>query len=145
MSPSTGLRAASRSSSPECGFTLIEVVIAFAIAALILVMLSQALGVGIAGTSRATSSEEATILAQSALDPIGVIAPLRDGDTADLDRDGYHVHVDVSRFADPSAPHTEGYLKLFRLSATVAWRGRLAAHTLTLTTLRLGPEGRPAQ
>jgi general secretion pathway protein I len=144
MSLSIGLPAVSRSPSPDRGFTLIEVLVALTVAALLLVALSRAIGTGMVGAVRATSIEKATMLAQSALDPLGVIAPLRDRDSADLDRDGYHVHVAVSRYEVPGVPHIQGYLKLFRLNATVAWREGFATRSLSLTTLRLGPEGQAA-
>lgn len=147
MSLSIGLQAASRSPSRAAepggaaGFTLIEVMVAFAVATLLLVALSRALGLGVMGTARAKSAEEAAILAESALDPLGVIAPLKDGDRADLDRGAYHVHVAVDRYVDANAAHVQGYLTLYRLSATVAWREGPRRRALTLTTLRLGPQG----
>ena len=145
MSWSIGSRDAYRWRNPEAGFTLIEVLVAFAVAALLLVVLSRGLGLGMLSTARVKSAEEATILAQSALDPLGVIAPLRNGDRADLDHGAYHIHVAVDRYDDANGPHADGYLKLFRLSATVDWREGLRARSLTLTTLRFGPEGRLAQ
>jgi general secretion pathway protein I len=126
---------------PDAGFTLIEVMVAFAVAALLLVVLSHALGLGAVGTARVQSAEAATILAQSALDPLGVIAPLKDGDRADLDHGDYHVHVAVDRYKDGDAPRVQGYLTLYRLSAAVRWREGMRERTVTLTTLRLGPPG----
>jgi general secretion pathway protein I len=147
MSSSIGSRVACRSASraaePDAaaGFTLIEVIVAFAVAGLLLVILSRALGLGVMGTARVKSADDAAILAESALDPLGVITPLKDGDTADLDRGAYHIHVTVDRYADSAAPRVPGYLTLYRISATVAWREMLRRRDLTLTTLRLGPQG----
>lgn len=116
-------RSASRAAEPGggAGFTLIEIIVAFAVAALLLVVLSRALGLGIESTARVKSADEAVILAESALAPLGVIAPLKDGDTADLDRGIYHVHVAVDRYADSDASRVQGYLTLYRVSATVSW------------------------
>lgn len=147
MSWSIGSRVACPSANPAAepdaiaGFTLIEVIVAFAVAGLLLVMLSRALEMGVVGTARVKSADEAAILAESALDPLGVITPLRDGDTADLDHGAYHIHVTVDRYTGPDAPRAQGYLTLYRVSATVAWREMLRRRALTLTTLRLGRQG----
>ncbi len=77
---------------------------------------------GVVGTARVKSADEAAILAESALDPLGIITPLKDGDTADLDRGAYHIHVTVDRYAGSDAPRVQGYLTLYRVSATVSWR-----------------------
>lgn len=147
MSSSIGSRVACPSANPAAkpgaiaGFTLIEVIVAFAVAGLLLVMLSRALEMGVVGTARVKSADEAAMLAELALDPLGIITPLRDGDTADLDRGAYHIHVTVDRYVGSNAPRVQGYLTLYRVSATVAWREMLHRRALTLTTLRLGRQG----
>lgn len=143
---SIGSPAASRSQPPAgegatAGFTLVETIVAFAIAALLLVAFSHALGLGVAGTERVRAAEEAALLAESALEPLGVIAPLRDGETADLDHGAYRIHVAVERYADGATPRAHGYLALFRLSATVLWHEGRQDRSVTLTTLRLGRPG----
>jgi len=143
MSLSTGLPDVFRSSRPagEAGFTLVEVMVAFAIAAAALIVLARALGMGLTGTARVKSADAAVVLAQSALDPLGIVAPLKDGDRAQVERDGYHVSVAVDRYAGDNVPRAQGYLVLYRLTATVQWREGAQARSLSLTTLRLGPRG----
>ena len=123
----------------EAGFTLIEMIVAFAVAGLLLGVLVEALGLGAAGTERMAYASDAAILAESALDPLGVLSPLTDGDVADLERGPYHLHVTVRRY--DGAPQAAGYLALYRLNATVAWREGARERSLTLSTLRLGPSG----
>jgi len=119
----------------------VEVMVAFAVAAILLVVLSRALGLGVMGSARVKSAEEAAILAESALDPLGVVTPLKDGDVADLDDGAYHLHVTVDRYADPNVVRAQGYVALYRLRATVLWRDGPRQRALTLSTLRLGPQG----
>jgi general secretion pathway protein I len=146
MSSWIGLPAASRSRRPAAelgsaadGFTLVEVLVGFAVAGLLLVVLSRAVGFGVVATTRVQSTDTALLWAQSALDQLGVVAPLRNGDAADLKEGTYKLHVTVERYDDGDAPRLRGYLTLYRLRATVRWHEGMYDRSLMLTTLRLGP------
>ncbi|HUB96165.1 MAG TPA: type II secretion system protein [Stellaceae bacterium] len=123
------------------GFTLIEVMVAFAVAAILMVVLSRALGLGVVATARVKSQGDAVLIAESTLDSMGTVTPLKDGDTADLDEGGYHIHATVDRYVDPARPTSHGYLALYRVRATVMWREARQRRSLTLTTLRLARPG----
>src|SRR5579864_192626 len=84
------------------GFTLLEVIVAFAIAAILMVAMLRALTLGLDGSRRAEAMTRAAVLAESTLDSLGVAAPLRDGDETEL-RDGdFRIRAAVHRYAELS-------------------------------------------
>ena len=137
MSRSTGSPAASRSRA-EPGFTLIEVLVAFAIAALLLVALLRGLALGLDAGERSELYTRATLLAESTLDAVGVVAPLAEGDGAELADGPFRVRAAVEHYDTPGA--TAQYLVLYRVTVTVDWREGRHPRSVTLTTLRLGPQ-----
>ena len=142
MSRSIGLPAGSRSTPPDAerGFTLIEVLVAFAIAALLLVALLRVLALSLGAGERSELYTRATLLAQSTLDATGIVSPLVEGDGAELVDGPFHIHAAVERDHAAGEGTTAQYLVLYRISATVSWREGHGARALTLTTLRLGPQ-----
>lgn len=145
MSRSTGSPAASHS-HPE-GFTLVEVLVAFAIAATLLLAVLSILTMSLEGGERSDAYTKATILAESTLDSLGVVTPLRDGDTADLVEGPFSVRAEVERYQDPEpesdAPSAVQYVLLYRASAVVTWQLHGRRNTITLSTLKLGPPPQP--
>lgn len=140
MSWSIGSAAASRWRHIE-GFTLIEVLVAFTIAALLLVAVLRILTLGLDGAQRAEAYTRATIIAESTLDTLGVATPLKDGDTAELSDGPFRIHAAIERYREPGAGRESvQYLVLYRVSATVAWRDGRRERSVALSTLRLGPQ-----
>jgi hypothetical protein len=117
------------------------VLVAFAVAALLLVAVLRIISLSLDGGDRSEAYIRATLLAESTLDTMGVAAPLRDGDTADLADGPFRLHAVVERYQEPGAPPAEQqYVVLYRVSATVTWRENGHEGTLTLATLKLGPQ-----
>src|SRR5882762_11552687 len=71
------------------GFTLIEVLVAFTIAALTLGALSQVFSTGIGAVTRANSEKEALLIAQSSLEELGIGKTLRPNDETGRVEDKY--------------------------------------------------------
>jgi general secretion pathway protein I len=140
MSRLIGLPAAFRwlPRANQRGFTLIEVLVAFAIAALLLVAVLRILTLGLAGTDRADAYTRATILAESALDTLGVVTPLAEG-SAETRKGRFIIAVAVRRY-DGSGAGNGQYLVLYRLTAKVSWREGARQRSVSLATLRLGPQ-----
>ena len=67
---------------------------------------------------------------------MGTVAPLADGDTADLQNGRFHIHATVQRYADLSV---NGYVVPYALATTVSWRDGTQARSVSLETIRLGP------
>ena len=61
------------------GFTLLEILVGFTIAAVLMVLLLQVLTGGLASSSQSSAEVSAVLAAQSALDELGRSVPLRDG------------------------------------------------------------------
>lgn len=88
------------------------------------------------GAARSEAYGEATILAESTLETMGTVAPLADGDAADLQNGRFHIHATVQRYPDLSV---NGYVVPYALATTVSWRDGTQAHSVSLETIRLGP------
>lgn len=126
------------------GFTLIEVLVAFAIAALLIVPLMRLVSAGLGGFDRAQNYATATLWAQSILANAGVQTPLAQGlQTGDLPH-GMHWEMDVEPYHDDlmsSAPLTSGFVS-YAITLTVSWPDRHTRNVLSFATLRLAPSPR---
>lgn len=114
---------------------MIEVLIALAIAVLGLSALFGLTRSALIGSTRSEAYGEAAILAESTLETMGKVAPLADGDAADLQNGRFHIHATVERYPDLVA---NGYVVPYRLATTVSWQDGTQARTVSLETLRLG-------
>jgi general secretion pathway protein I len=126
------------------GFTLIEVVVAFVLLALVF---SVGLEVFTTGMRRAIDLEErsqALAVAQSRLAGAGIETALKEGTSAGQSDDGkYRWALTIARSeegaGEPNQPAQSAY-GLFRVEIVVAWRGADERdHNLSFATLQLGP------
>jgi general secretion pathway protein I len=126
------------------GFTLIEVVVAFVLLALVF---STAFEIFTQGLSRAGALEErsrALEVVSSQLAGAGMEQPLAEGTTSGESRDPrYRWTTSVTRYdeataADPNHPIVTPY-QLYRVEVRVDWHGGDAKdHSLDMATLKLG-------
>ena len=114
------------------GFTLLEVLIAFAIAALALTALAETAGAGLGSTVVAGQTEEALSRARSHL-VAAALHPLP-GETTGDDGGGFAWRVAVR----PVAVAEKSPAALYEITAEISWPGRGANRTVRLSTLRLG-------
>jgi general secretion pathway protein I len=124
------------------GFTLLEVVIALAIAALALVVLFRAGGDGLVAVDAATRVEEAVQRAQSHLGAIGRDVALLQGESEGDDGGGYHWRLRITPVAAWQSP-TAGVASslaatLFDIEVVVSWPGRGNERSVVLRTRRIG-------
>jgi len=123
----------------ERGFTLLEVVVAFTVAALVVAAAFQVFGTAFGGSARAERQTLALLTAESKLAEVGHTLPLaagtRNGDASgDLD---WTVRI----VAEPEAREADGPrgpVRAYAITVTVRWGAR-DAEAVTLNTLRLGP------
>jgi general secretion pathway protein I len=124
------------------GFTLIEVLVALAIAALGLGFLMLAAGTGLGNSGLADRTIEATRLAQSHLAQAGVTVPLRPGEQSGDDGGGYSWRVRISQplthTGAPSATAPQLPLGLYTVEVTVSWRSGAVTKAVSLTSQLLG-------
>jgi len=138
----------SPASSDKCrdsGFTLLEVLVAFAIAAPALTLLYRQGVASIGTTQTAAAYQEAISLAQSHLDALNG-ANLTAGEQAGDDGAGFLWRLRVAPIASTAPPRAvpraspyAGGTALFAVAVEIAWPGPHGNHTLTLNTRRLGP------
>jgi prepilin-type N-terminal cleavage/methylation domain-containing protein len=122
---------------PDSGFTLIEVLVALAVAAAILSLCFELFSSNAAALGRTERAEQAVLLAESTLErataePGGVMA----GSSGEVD--GFTWRIDSLPFAaaSPGNPDAPG---LYQLRATVTWGSGAARRSYSLVTLRLAP------
>lgn len=135
MSSSIGSPERSRSRNESEGFTLIEVLVAFAILAVTLVVLLQSFGSG----SRAMGTSErylmATMLARSVLEDIGTETPVVAGERSEEIDDGYSWTIRMRPSPTiPSVKDGDNIQVPYEVQVEISWQGRPVT---TLTTLRL--------
>jgi general secretion pathway protein I len=124
------------------GFTLLEVVVALAIAAIALVGLFQAASGGLFAVDTAARAEEAVQRARSHLAAIGRSAGLVQGEFTDDDGGGYRWRLRVRPVATRQALSADGNsaanTTLFDVEVAITWPGRNGNRSVVLKTLRLG-------
>lgn len=123
------------------GFTLIEVLVAFAIAALLIVPLTRLISTGLGSFDRAQNYATATLRAQSLLANVGVQAPLAAGvQTGDLPQ---HMHweMDIVPYRDDQMSQVlpAGALIPYAIALTISWPDRHTRNELRFNALRLAP------
>jgi len=116
------------------GFTLIEVLVALVIFALLFGALAQIFQTGLRQTANAAAASTATMVARSQLARVGVELPLATGETEGETAEGLRWRT-VIQVSEP--PSEEQSFVPYLVEVTVAW-GSGPAEQVTLTTLRLG-------
>jgi type II secretion system protein I len=128
--------------SGERGFTLIEALIAFAILAVVVVALYEAMGTGLRGFDRAAESDEALLIAQSEFDRIAATKTMpAEGLGGAIEGTGFRWRAVAVPAAKAEPEHLRmSPLKLQTVRVVVSWRDRQVAIEKTLLVQR-GPGG----
>jgi len=134
------MRRRSRRAETE-GFTLVEILVAFAIAGVLMTLLLRVLSGGLDSTGQSSAEVSAVLAAQSALDELGRSIPLRDGQEQSSDRDRFHVSTSVHRYSEGITADTSTlYSVPYEVAVTVSWREGRRDRSISLRSLRLGPQ-----
>ena len=126
----------------DSGFTLIEVLVAFVMLALILVTAFEIFSTGMARAGALAERAQALAVAQSRLAVAGMEEPLAEGTASGETEDRrYRWSTTITRFqeaGDPAQPAANPFV-LFHVAVRVDWHGGDARdHALALATLDLG-------
>ncbi|PKU22602.1 type II secretion system protein [Telmatospirillum siberiense] len=128
------------------GFTLLEVLVAFVIAAAALGLLFNAAGDGIAAVDRAGRTEEAVSRAKSHLAALGRDVALADGTFEGDDGGGYRWRIRVTPVATstppdmaPSGGVRQRSLSLYAIEITLSWTDGGQDREVVLRSERLLP------
>ena len=130
QSAAAGRRAGSRN-----GFTLVEVLVALAIAALAGGFLLQIFSQGLRNVDTAGRYLRATAVAESVLATVGSEVPLEPGDSTGSVDGSYRWNVKIEPFdetRDGDLP-----VRLYDVEITVAWGEQARERTVSLRTLRV--------
>lgn len=127
------------------GFSLLEVLVAFMILALVGTVLFRLFGGALNNAAAADDYSRALLLAESRLTSAAVEAPLREGGDQGTSEDGkYAWQTNIAPYVAPDATADQQRLadvapvRLWRVSATVSWPGTLGnVRSVSLTTVRL--------
>lgn len=120
------------------GFTLLEVLIAFVIAALALAALFQAATGGLRAVQVAGQYQQALARARSRLAAIGAGA-LVPGTQSGEDAQGFRWRVRVAPLAVVPTGRSGAAVTLYAVTAEVAWKDGDATRDIRLDTERVGP------
>src|SRR5215470_7167711 len=132
-------------SPQEHAFTLLEVLVAVAIAGLAVIGLFQAGSGGLFAADTAARAEEAVQRAQSHLAAVGRDAALAEGEFTGEDGGGYRWTLRVRPLTTRQSLASDGVTPvnttLFNVEVAISWPGRAGERAVVLKTLRLGTAG----
>lgn len=131
-------RSSSERSHPG-GFTLVEVLVAFVILALSLGGLLQVFGTGLRSSRVSESYGIASLLAQSRLATVGIVAPISVGETEGQFDDRFRWRVAVRPYEEDGLELGSPTLPPYEVIVTILWDERDEQRSVSLETLRLAP------
>lgn len=128
--------------APAAGFTLLEVIVALAIASFAMIGLFEAGSGGLFAVDTAARAEEALQRAQSHLAAVGRDAALVEGDQQGDDGGGYRWQLRIEPVAQRPGLAEDGVTaqttSLFDVEVAISWAARGHRRAVVLHTLRLG-------
>ena len=146
------LPARRSTASAQRGFSLLEVLMAFALLTVGLGILVAILGGGLLQVRQAGDATGATLHAQSLLDQVGVLGPIEPGvEGGRLDDGRYRWEMEITVVEDPDPPipslpgdgapleqagRVLGAPKLYRVQLDIGWGEDDLARSLRFVTLR---------
>ena len=139
----TAFQSRPRARRTQSGYTLIEVIVAFALLALALTLLLGTLSGAARQVGWAGDAGRAALHAQSLLDQQGIGEPIQPGErTGEFDDGRYRWTLGVTPWTDPALPPAgpqpvARHNRLYRLHLAVVWGDGGPRQRLDLQTLRL--------
>lgn len=130
----------------DAGFTLLEVVVALALASLALVALFQAGSAGLLTVDSATRVEGAVDRAKSHLAEFADTGAIKPGESDGDDGDGYHWHLIARPIASQPAEasdQTQAPAGLYDIDVTIWWGAGRHRRSVELETERVGSAEAP--
>jgi general secretion pathway protein I len=123
------------------GFTLIEVLVALVILSLSLAIIFAGFSTSLRSKRVAEDHQQATLLAESKLNSVGVERPLQEGVTVGRFDDRFRWKVEVAPYHEEEMDQTQDLEKLplvpLVVTVTVSWGDPGDERSVSLTTLRL--------
>lgn len=123
------------------GFSLLEVLVAFAILAISLGVLLQVFSTGLRSATLAEDYSKATLHAQSLLAALGTETPLAEGLVEGQIDDRFYWRSTVTLFSDDTEQPVDFPGTAYRVGVEVLWDDPGRTRSVMLESLRLGPAG----
>jgi general secretion pathway protein I len=138
LSPHVDPQSDSRwGSRPQTGFTLVEILVAFVVAALVLGAIYAIFSNGLRSSLVAQHRRDALLLAESSIDALTGV-PVGADDTDD--RVGsYERHVQIRERGDLVSPNARIDVLPYEVQVRISWRDGAVPRFVSLSTLWLGP------
>lgn len=124
----------------QSGFTILEVLVAFLVAALLLAVILSGFSTGLSSLARADRMSQAALVAQSRIAELGVIEPLQEGTMSGRDEQhsDYRWHISVQPFIwDYADIVRQQGSTLYKIEVEVFWPAGEKEHSFLLTALKL--------
>lgn len=128
--------------SRDAGFTLIEVLVALAVAGVVLAAIAGVFGSSVTGQETAGNAAAALAVAEAHMADAEAAAVLQPGHSTGVFAGRYRWRVVVAPYKDADAGPVDplaSTLRLLRIDVTVAWADGNSRRRIALDTLRLGP------
>jgi general secretion pathway protein I len=119
------------------GFSLLEVIVAFAILSLTLGVLMQIFSRSMTTTSISGDYSRAATLAEARLNAVGLEIPLEPGQVSGEPEEGMQWQIFIDLY-DLAAVSWEAPLQPYLVTAVVSWDTAEGTREVSLSTLRLG-------
>ena len=121
------------------GFSLLEVLVAFAILSISLGVLLQIFATGLRNAGIADDYTRAALYAESILAAIGREVPLAEGEHSGPVNEQFSWRSTVSAYTEGMPTSKQLMFRAYRISVEVYWPGLLQNRSVVLETLRLAP------
>ncbi|HCB14848.1 MAG TPA: general secretion pathway protein GspH [Gammaproteobacteria bacterium] len=127
------------------GFSLLEVLVAFAILSISLGVLLQIFATGLRNAGIADDYTRAALYAESILAAIGREVPLAEGERSGPVNEQFSWRSIVSTYTEGMPASKQPMFRAYRVSVEVYWPGLLQNRSVVLETLRLAPVEPPGR
>lgn len=130
----------------QSGFTILEVLVAFLVAALLLAVILSGFSTGLSSLARADRMSQAALVAQSRVAELGVLEPLQEGEVSGRDEQysDYRWNISVQPFIwDYADAIRQQGSTLYKVDVEVFWPAGDKEHSFLLTALKLVKQEQP--
>jgi general secretion pathway protein I len=121
------------------GFSLLEVLVAFAILSISLGVLLQVFATGLRNAGIADDYTRAALYAESILAAIGREVPLAEGERSGPVNEQFSWRSTISAYTEGMPTSAKPRFRAYRVSVEVYWPGLVQDRSVILETLRLAP------